>query len=741
MRPLPTFREILNKFPAMTGIEGSKRFGSIPYVQQLSATECGVACLAMVLRYYGKVVPVDELREVAVSARDTTNAQALIETARLYGLRGRAVTLDLRQLECLDRGAILHWNFSHFVVLDKIARDNVQIVDPARGRWRVPMEQFRRSFTGVALLFEPADDFEPGSQTDWAIPRYLGQILGERGFFPHILAASLLLQLFGLALPLVTRVLVDQVIPHQDRNLLLIISAGVVLLLICQMWTSIVRGFLLLYLRTRLDSRMTLGFLDHLLDLPFDFFQRRSTGDLLMRVGSNTTVREILTGAVLSAILDGALALGYLLLLFVLSTPIALLATALAILQLSFFVITRHHQRQFTAQSLDAQGQSQNYLVEILSAIETLKSMGLERRAVERWSGLFSKQLNVSLRQGRLNIWLDCVASIVRTGSSMALLGVGTIQVVNGQLTLGDMLAVIAVANGFLIPVLSLAANGTSLQQAVMYLERLNDVFRTPAERENVQPQPANQLSGLITGDGVSFKYGPVSPMVIRNVTLEIRAGEFVAVVGRSGSGKSTLARLLVGLYLPTEGRICYDGFDLRHVDIAAFRRQVGVLTQHTQLFGGTIRSNIAIADPSMPLDRIVEAAKRAQIHEDIETMPLRYDTLLIDRGASLSGGQQQRVALARALVTDPRILLLDEATSHLDAATERAVQQGLANLACTRVIIAHRLSTIIQADRILVMEQGALVEQGTHNELLVRGGIYAALVGAQLMDEFSKSA
>ena len=709
-------------------------------MQQLSATECGVACLAMVLRYYGKGVPVDELREVAVSARDTTNAQALIETARLYGLRGRAVTLDLDQLEFLNRGAILHWNFSHFVVLDKIARDNVQIVDPARGRWRVPMEQFRRSFTGVALLFEPAHDFEEGSQTDRAIPRYLRQILGERGFFPHILVASLLLQLFGLALPLVSRVLVDQIIPHQDRNLLLIISAGVLFLLVCQMWTSIVRGFLVLYLRTRLDSRMTLGFLDHLLDLPFDFFQRRSTGDLLIRVGSNATVREIFTGAVLSAILDGALALGYLLLLFVLSTPIALLAMALAIVQLSLFVVTRHQQRQLTAQSLDAQGQSQNYLVEILSAIETLKSMGLERRAVERWSGLFAKQLNVSLRQGRLNIWLDSVGSIVRTGSSMALLGVGTIQVLDGQLTLGDMLAVIAVANGFLIPVLNLAANGTSLQQAVTYLERLNDVFRTPAEREDVQPRPANQLSGAITVDGVSFKYGPVSPMVIRNVTLEIRAGEFVAIVGRSGSGKSTLARLLVGLYLPIEGRICYDR--VRPTKSRYHRIQTAgrILTQHTAVRRHN-SFDIAIADPSMPLDRIVEAAKRAQIHEDIETMPLGYDTLLIDRGASLSGGQQQRVALARALVTHPRILLLDEATSHLDAATERAVQQGLAELACTRVIIAHRLSTIMQADRILVMEQGALVEQGTHDALLARDGIYTALVGAQLMDEFSKSA
>jgi ATP-binding cassette, subfamily B, bacterial len=424
---------------------------------------------------------------------------------------------------------------------------------------------------------------------------------------------------------------------------------------------------------------------------------------------------------------------GYLALLLALSVPLALLTFCLASVQVGLALFTRHRRRQFMAEGLEVQAKSQSYLVEILSAVETLKSRGAERRAVERWSALFARELNISLKRGRLDAMLDSLSASVKSGSAMALLAAAAMQVLAGRLTLGDMMALAAVAGGFLIPLINLVSSGAQLQLLAIYLERLNDVLETETERERTGSRRISRLSGAIAVEGVSFRYGPISPFVIQNVSVHIREGEFLALVGRTGSGKSTLARLLVGLYAPTIGRICYDGVDLTQLDMTTLRRQIGVVTQQAQLFLGSIRSNIALSDPSLPQHRVIRAATVAQMHDEIMSMPMGYDTPLIDRGASLSGGQQQRVSLARALITQPRILVLDEATSQLDAATERAVQDQLAVLPCTRIVIAHRLSTIMRADRILVMDDGRIVEEGAHADLLAKNREYARLVAAQV--------
>ncbi len=726
---------IWERFPSLERLRFLRRAPQIPFIQQLTATECGAACLGMVLALHGKNVPLDKIRETTGVDRNGTTAQSIIDAARWYGMRGRGVAVEIDQLEYLDPGTILHWEFRHFVVFDRLRKDGVEVVDPALGRRRVPMEEFRRAFTGVALLFEPGDDFEPNKKGG-IVWRYVGQILGQSKLWARILATSVMVQLFALAVPLLTGALVDRVVPRGDEHLLLILGAGMLGLVAFQFLASLIRSHLLLHLRTYLDARMTLGFLDHMTDLPYDFFQRRSAGDLMMRLNSNTTIREILTSGALSGLLDGALAILYLVILFAASAEMALLVVVLAIFQVGTFVVTRRRQHDLNAQSLSTQARSQAYQVEMLAGMETLKSVGGEKRAAEHWSGLFVDTLNVSLDRGRLQANIDAFAGTLRLASPLLILAYGATLVLNGELTLGTMLGLNAVAAGFLGPLANLVATATQLQLLGSYLERIDDVMKTPPEQDKTKVRLTPPLRGGLTLEHVSFRYGPAAPLVVTDVSIDIQPGQFVAIVGRSGSGKSTLARLLVGLYAPTSGRILYDGMDLAELEVRSLRRQMGIVPQTPFLFGASVRQNIALQDPSLPLEDVTHAARLACIHDELLAMPMGYETLLLDGGASLSGGQRQRVALARALVHKPAVLLLDEATSSLDAVTEAQVQASLSRLRSTRVVIAHRLSTVVNADVILVMQDGHLVEQGTHTLLLARGGPYATLVGAQVKTE-----
>jgi ABC-type bacteriocin/lantibiotic exporter with double-glycine peptidase domain len=370
----------------------------------------------------------------------------------------------------------------------------------------------------------------------------------------------------------------------------------------------------------------------------------------------------------------------------------------------------------------------------MLMGMETLKSFGIERGAVKRWTGLFVDSLIVSLKQSRLTIRIEAMLGSLGTLSPLLLLGYGGYLVLQRELSLGTMLALNALATGFLMPLSSLVSTGLQLQETGSYMERINEVMGAPPEQDLDKVRPASPLGARISLCEVSFRYDSTSPLVVRDFSLDIKPGEFVAIVGPSGAGKSTVAKLLLGLYRPSEGRILYDGIDLRELEASSVRRQLGVVPQTPFVFADSIRNNIALAGSDITLDEIVAAAKLAQIHDEIESFPLGYETALTDGGGSVSAGQRQRIALARALVHRPPVLLLDEAMSALDSVTEERIMTSIRALPSTKIAVAHRISTIVKADRILVMVGGRIVEDGKHDELVARGGEYAKLVSAQLV-------
>ncbi|HYX97081.1 MAG TPA: peptidase domain-containing ABC transporter [Geodermatophilus sp.] len=706
----------------------------VPWVQQMAVTDCGAASLAMVLAYHGKEVPLDELRQMTSTDRDGVDALAVSRAAQRYGLTARGVVADLDDLEHLPPATILHWDFTHFVVLERLRRSGVQVVDPSLGRRRLSMEAFRRSYTGVAITFEPNEDFQPSTLRTGGTWRYLRPLLGQSRRLTRVLVGSVLLRLLALALPLLTGLLVNEIVPRSDRQLLLVTGVAMGAVIGYSYLATLLRSHLLLQLRTHLDVRLTTAFVEHLVDLPYAFFLGRSAGDLMMRLQSNSVVREVLTTGTISALIDGSLASLYLVLLLVVSPPLAALVLGLGLLQVLVLLLARRRNQHLMSETLEVQAKSESYTFELLAGIETLKAAGAERRAAAHWERLFTDQINVALRRGRLDASVDAITGTLQLGSPLAVLVYGGFQVLDGDLSLGTMLAAAALAAGFLEPLATLIAAGLKLQLLRSYMERINDVLDAPVEQEGRTVAIAPRLTGRVRAEGVSFAYGgPLAPLVVEDVSLEVQPGQLVGIVGRSGSGKSTLACLLLGLYPPTSGRIFFDGRDLVEMDLRSLRGQIGIVTQRPYLFGGTIRQNIALSDPELPHEMVVEAAKQACIHDEIVAMPMGYDTPLVDGGASLSGGQQQRIALARALAHRPTILLLDEATSDLDSVNERAAQHNISALGCTRIVIAHRLSTIVDADLILVMEDGRIVQRGTHGELMALPGPYREQVVAQL--------
>ncbi|MGH2510092.1 MAG: peptidase domain-containing ABC transporter, partial [Ktedonobacteraceae bacterium] len=510
----------------------------------------------------------------------------------------------------------------------------------------------------------------------------------------QVLGISLLLLGFGLVLPLLTKFILDQVLPLRLQSLVLELGAGIILIILTQAAATLLREWLMVSLRARIDMRMMLDFFERLLTLPYTFFQLRSSGDLMARMSSNTVIRDTLSNQMIGTLLDGSSVIIYFFILAWQSLAFAMLTLGLGLLQMILILSSNRATRVLAHRELTAQGKSQGYLAEALAGMATLKAAGAEDQAMEQWTNLYLEQLNISVRRSYLSALISSMMGLMGSLAPLALLWLGLTQVLNGSLSIGTMFALNALATAFLGPLSSLVGSAQQIQIVRAHFERLSDINGAAPEQDREMVLPPPYLTGQIQLDHVSFRYDPEAAEVLHDINLHIEAGQKVALVGRTGSGKSTLGKLLLGLYLPTQGQVLYDNFPLSNLDYQDVRRQFGVVMQDTALFSGTVRHNVTMHNPSMAMEQITKATQLAAIHEDVLRMPMGYETFISEGGSALSGGQRQRLALARAIAHHPAILLLDEATSHLDVLTEKQVEQNLRLVNCTQIIIAHRLST-----------------------------------------------
>lgn len=666
--------------------------------------------------------------------RGGTNAGEIAKVAQLYGLDVRAFLASTKQLEQIELPAIAYWRKNHFVVVEKYVSNKIMVVDPAIGRIELSQDEFSKDFSNIIMTFLPNDNFQSRKTNHWA--KYLIALFdapSTKKLLGHILFASMMLQLFGFGGPLLTKLLLDFALPLQGGGVMVPLIIGVFSFVIIQGIMRYLREALLIHLRAQLNSQMTMGLYGHLLNLPLSFFQHRSNGDLLTRLGSATLIRDVLMGQVLSILLDGITGIIFLIVLFSLAPLFGWITLIIGCVQIVMLIGTTPAIHLLTQRDLLAQADTQSFLVESLTGIKLLKALGREEIAFQQWVELFLSELGISIQRDFMTLVVGTIVSAIRILSPLGLTWLGIDFVLQGKISLGTAFALISLSNSLLAPLSSIIMSGQIFQFIGAYIDRIVDIVDARPEENLENPTNREKLQGQIELKNVYFQYD-ANRNVLSNISIKVNAGEKIAIVGSTGAGKSTLAMLLLGLHIPNSGEIYYDNIPISEINLRWLRNQFGVVLQEPFIFNSSIRKNIAFSNPDLPIEKIIEAANNAVIHEEIVSMPTGYDTIVGEGGSGLSGGQRQRIAIAQALVNQPAILLLDEATSYLDSVTESLVEQNLKKYGCTQIVIAHRLSTVQSANQIIVLNEGQIIERGTHNELLAKKGCYFGLVQEQLL-------
>ncbi|WP_449467674.1 peptidase domain-containing ABC transporter [Stenotrophomonas humi] len=680
---------------------------------QSEAAECGLASLAMVADAHGLHIGLPELRRRFPLSLKGAKLTHLIGIAQQLGFSTRPLRLDMDDLSKLALPCILHWDLNHFVVLKKVGTSKVLVLDPAIGERKLSPAEVSDHFTGVALELSPTADFTPRKASPSVGVRQLtGPVRGLWQALGQIIVLSLALQVFVVLAPFLMQWVVDQVLVSVDRDLLTVLGLGFGLALLLQVGIGVLRGAAVVHLSSRLGLQWMGNVFAHLLRLPLDFFEKRNLGDITSRLSSVQAIQRTLTTSFVEALIDGLMAVVTLALMLVYSWKLTLVTVLAVLLYAAIRALAWRPLRDGTEQQLVTAAKQQTHLLESLRGMQSLKVAGEESRRRSTYDNLMVDTVNREVRLAHLGLGFNGASQLLFGVERVAVIWIGALLALDNVFSVGMLIAFLAYKDQFAARMSALIDKLLEFRMLRLHGERLADIVLTAPEDD------AGSIEGLppeharIEVENLCFRYADGEPWVLKDCSFSITPGESVAVVGASGCGKTTLIKLLLGLLRPTTGSIRIGGHDLHRLGARNVRAIVGAVMQDDQLFAGSIADNIGFFDPEFDLARVEVAARLSAVHEDIMAMPMGYHGLIGDMGSSLSGGQKQRIILARALYRQPKLLFLDEATSHLDVMSERLVNDAVRSLRLTRVIIAHRPETIASADRVLVMEQGRIVQE-----------------------------
>ncbi len=687
-----------------------KKRSKLPVILQTEVAECGLTCLSMIAGYHGYDTDLHSLRRrFPVSLKGATLAH-IIQVAERLELSARALRVELDALESLQLPAVLHWDLNHFVVLKEVSGSKVVIHDPGRGRQVLALDELSKHFTGVAVEFTPTTSFKVEKAVEQVrLLDFLRATGGIKKAFIQLLVLSVLLQVFAIASPFYMQLVVDQALTTFDPDLLTVLAIGFLLLAIIKVATNSFRSWVIVYLGNTLSFQMGGNLFRHLIHLPLDFFEKRHIGDLIARFGSMDAIQKMLTTGMVSAMVDGVMAVTTFIMMWLYAPKLALLVLAVVLVYTGIRLLMFRTMRELTEEGIVARAKEQSNFMESLRAIQSIKMYGKESDRQSLWKNCYADVANTRIRLGKFSVVYTSINELLFGAESVLVVYLGASMVLDGGFSIGMLYAFIAYKTQFSQKTSALIEQLIEFKMLGLHLSRLSDIALMEKEDLGETGALGHDFKGELVLNNIQFRYSDTDPYLFQDLNVHIKPGEAVAIIGPSGCGKSTLMKVMMGLLPADGGDICYDGSKLSELGLQSLRSSIGAVMQDDQLLSGSIADNIAFFEASPEQERIEACAKLASVHQDIAQMPMNYLSLIGDMGTTLSGGQKQRILLARALYRQPKLLFMDEATSHLDVQTERVVNEAIKALDVTRVIIAHRPETIRTADRILLLEKGVL--------------------------------